>query len=392
MLCAQPNPLLHAKFGEGWVATRTRQLGELPEHFAQEEAQPDALALALHPHQVHAVVPVAGTDQRQAVLAELQSTPDGPHAVLVQAGHVGGPAGQIVVGVVLRVDRAAFQEGHGFIQHAGVPGARHIAAHRQRQPEVVVRTMRAHAPARGRMPPVLDISLLELTARAQQQVLAHQPGLGVDERHHVLQLVAEAEGTARLIVAAACPDTTREGLVHQPAVGQHIDRRVGCFHLHRAERVIPVMPHCFERTARRQRSAEALHELAGLIGVAPDAEPEDDVAFLTVGQIKTHLDRGAGIQAGTHLAGKARPIHSGRIAQRAIAPEEFRAVAAQGPRRIIYVEEGNPIGELHAVRVSRVERTAPGVDFGSYMHGRFRTKIPQYPLDVPRRGEPSRSA
>ncbi len=83
---AQPTALRRAKLGEGRVAVHTRHLGELPEHFAQEEAQPDALALAADPHQVHAVVPVAGTDQRQTMLAEPQSVPDGAHAVLVQAG------------------------------------------------------------------------------------------------------------------------------------------------------------------------------------------------------------------------------------------------------------------------------------------------------------------
>ena len=33
--------------------------------------------------------------------------------------------------------------------------------------------------------------------RAAQQVLAQQARLGVDERHGVLQLIAEAEGAAR---------------------------------------------------------------------------------------------------------------------------------------------------------------------------------------------------
>jgi len=39
------------------------------------------------------------------------------------------------------------------------------------------------------MPPVLDIAFAELAARAQQQMRTHQPGLGVDQRHRVLQLV-----------------------------------------------------------------------------------------------------------------------------------------------------------------------------------------------------------
>jgi hypothetical protein len=59
------------------------------------------------------------------------------------------------------------------------------------------------------MPPVLDISLPELTGCAQKQVLADQVRLGMDEGHHVLQLIAETERTARLVVSAARPQTAR---------------------------------------------------------------------------------------------------------------------------------------------------------------------------------------
>ena len=40
------------------------------QHVVQEEAEPDAFALPLLADAVHAVVPVAGAHQRQAVLAE----------------------------------------------------------------------------------------------------------------------------------------------------------------------------------------------------------------------------------------------------------------------------------------------------------------------------------
>ena len=62
------------------------RLAESHEHFIQEESQPDAFALAVLAHQVHAVVPVAGADERQAVLAEAEAPQNGPHAVFVQAG------------------------------------------------------------------------------------------------------------------------------------------------------------------------------------------------------------------------------------------------------------------------------------------------------------------
>jgi hypothetical protein len=60
---------------------------------------------------------------------------------------------------------------------------------------------------------MLDISLLELAGCAAEQVLAHQAGLGMDERHYILQLVAETEGAARLVVSVASPKTARKSLV-----------------------------------------------------------------------------------------------------------------------------------------------------------------------------------
>ena len=44
------------------------------------------------------------------------------------------------------------------------------------------------------MPPVLDIPLLKLMGRTEKEMFADELGLRMDERHHVLQLVAETEG------------------------------------------------------------------------------------------------------------------------------------------------------------------------------------------------------
>src|SRR4030042_2829814 len=103
------------------------------------------------------------------------------------------------------------------------------------------------------MPPMLDISLRELTGSTEEKVLAHETRLCVDECHHVPHLIAETEGPRRLVVSAARPKAARYSLVYEPAVGQDIDGRVGCFHIHCAERVIPVLPDGFERVVRSGR-------------------------------------------------------------------------------------------------------------------------------------------
>ena len=71
------------------VAALLGQAGELAQGRQHEPAVPDALALALGADLVHAVVPVAGAHQRQAVRPELQAVLQRSHAVLVhRPGHV----------------------------------------------------------------------------------------------------------------------------------------------------------------------------------------------------------------------------------------------------------------------------------------------------------------
>ena len=175
---------------------------------------------------------------------------------------------------------------------------------------------------------MLDISLLVLTGSTEEKVLADETRLSVNERHHVLQLIAETKGARRLVVSAARPKAAGYSLVYEPPVGQDIDGRVGCFHIHCAERVIPVLPDRFERVVRSSSSTEATYQVACVNGISPYAEPEDDLALLPVGQIEWNLDSGAGIQSRPHLAGEAQPGHRSRIPKGAVAPEELSSVAA----------------------------------------------------------------
>ena len=51
----------------------TGHFGEPREHFIKEKPQPDAFAFAVLAYQVHAVIPVAGTNERQAVLTKSEA-------------------------------------------------------------------------------------------------------------------------------------------------------------------------------------------------------------------------------------------------------------------------------------------------------------------------------
>jgi hypothetical protein len=81
----------------------------------------------------------------------------------------------------------------GLIQHAGVAGGADIAAGRERQPEVIIRAMGPHTPTGWGMPPMLDIAFLELARCTEEQMRTHKARLGVNECHHVLQLIAKPE-------------------------------------------------------------------------------------------------------------------------------------------------------------------------------------------------------
>jgi hypothetical protein len=42
---------------------------------------------------------------------------------------------------------------------------------------------------------MLDIAFLELTGGTEEQVCAHKTWLGVNERHHILKLIAKTKST-----------------------------------------------------------------------------------------------------------------------------------------------------------------------------------------------------
>ena len=383
--------LAAAAFDEREVAAQRRHLGELHEGGVKEECQPDAFALAVLADQVHAVVPVPTAHQGQTPGAEVQAFEEGAHAVFIQGRRLAGAPGQVVVRVGLGAEHAPFDVVNLFVEHAAVAAGQHIAAGRHRQPQIVVGAMRAHAPARGRVPPVLHVALLKLPPRAQQQVLAQQPRLGVDQGHGVLQLIAKTERPARLVEAAARPHPAGQGLVQQPAVGQHIEHRVRCLHLHRAQRVVPVLPHPLQRAARDRGPARAAHQSGGVSGVAADAEHEDNFALLARGQLERRLDRRAGVERGAHPAGQPLPRQRGRARQQAVAPDEFGAVAADAAHRLAGVEKRHPLGELRVIRIAREHSAAAGVDFGDHVHERFRAQVTEHPFHIAGGREPARA-
>ena len=116
-------------------------------------------------------------------------------------------------------------------------------------------------------------------------MLAQQFRTRVDERHHVLQLIAEAEGAARLVKTAARENAAGECLVEQPAIGKDVDRRIRCFDLHSSQRFGPVSVHGSARIARCFAAAQALRQRLRVVAIAAGAKAEDDRPRFSIRQI-----------------------------------------------------------------------------------------------------------
>jgi len=124
---AEPIGLSLATFGEGGVPVPPCDLLELFQHIVEEEGQPHAFPFPPLADEIHTVIPVAATHEREAVLAELQSVVDRTHAMIVERRGFLGTHGQIVVAVLIRPDGATFHKMNKLVEHACVTRARDVA-------------------------------------------------------------------------------------------------------------------------------------------------------------------------------------------------------------------------------------------------------------------------
>ena len=105
----------------------------------QKEAEPGAFATTCRTHAVHAVVPVAGADERQAVRACRESFVDGPHAVFEEGGIRRRHVRPAVRFVRISGERRRLQEGHALVQDVRVARRADIFRDDIGEPQQVVR-------------------------------------------------------------------------------------------------------------------------------------------------------------------------------------------------------------------------------------------------------------
>ena len=78
--------LAQAVLCQGSVAPGPAQGSEAPQDVNQEPTQPYAFPLSAVAHGAHAIIPVSGPHQGDAVAAKTQSALNGPPAMLIQTG------------------------------------------------------------------------------------------------------------------------------------------------------------------------------------------------------------------------------------------------------------------------------------------------------------------
>src|SRR5215467_9267700 len=83
------------------------------------------------------------------------------------------------------------------------------------------------------------------------------------------------------------------------------------------------------------------------------------------------LDGRARIKAGTNVAGQSFVLHPSRIAQRAVTPDEHRAISGEGSRRWSRSGKGDAIAKFRVVGIAGKQALALQIPFRNDMHPGF---------------------
>src|ERR1051325_5811701 len=149
------------------VAAPLAERREGDEKGVEKEAEPDALAFAFSAHSIHAVVPVAGADQRQVLRPDDERAIDRAQAMLVHVCALPRGRRLQIRFVLSRLEQTGGEKFGLLVAHAPVARGADVERSDIRQPEQVVGAARARAAIGGWMPPVKHVALDELMSRVQ---------------------------------------------------------------------------------------------------------------------------------------------------------------------------------------------------------------------------------
>ena len=200
---------------------------------------------------VHAVIPVTRAHQWQAVAAKPADVSDCPVAMIGEGAGFLGNLRAAVVFLLPGPEHGGLQIGHDLVEDRQIARGQRVGRGDVGQPERVVGDPGADPPAVGRVPPVLGVALGELPGGRAEDLRLRLGRGGEGQGHHVLQLVAESVGPARLVEGRSRPDAAGDHLGEQPPIQEEVHRRVGRLDLDGREEPIPPGPDLVEGATPR---------------------------------------------------------------------------------------------------------------------------------------------
>ena len=277
------------------------------------------------------------------------------------------------------------------VEDRHVAGDHEVPIDHVRQPDAIIGDPGSHAPTRRRMPPVLNVSLDKLACRRPQEVFPGDLALRGQQCDHVLELIAEPVGAAGLVERRPRPHPARERLVSEPAVEHDVHRAVGCAHLDRPLRVVPVARHVTERRLV-VGSTSAPDEVDRGRGIVRLAEQHDDLCPRSVGELEAGLERGARIEPRSHCPLEpVSAVQSGGPVRSAVATEELGPIGSPRGLSPAQIEEGHAVAELGVPRVTHQERVGLRVQSRDDPGCTRPTRRTQHPFGVGRHRQTPRA-
>ncbi len=203
---------------------------------------------------------------------------------------------------------------------------------------------------------MLDVAFGELPSRRSKQMRSRQIRPRQQQREHVLQLIAEAERAARLVVAGARPEAAAHILVQQPPVHQHVEGIVRRADLDRLERSAPRRLDLFQRDDRIVNRGVTRDQLFDVAGVGALTQQEHDAALLAWRQDDLHVKRRAGIQPRAEPRLERQMTQRVRPGQRSVAADERQTMRRGRGGRLARTRERDAPSELVVEGIARENR------------------------------------
>src|SRR5437667_6322848 len=169
-------------------------------------------------------------------------------------------------------------------------------------------------------------------------------------------------------MAESAPSAEIYSLVKLPAVEQKVRGKLGRFHFDRAQEPAPPTPGFLECSLDVRGIAKTSYESACCFFVVRLPEKKSHLDGVSRFNLDHDLNGGARVEAGANVAGQSFVLHRGRIAQRAVAPDEHGAITGERGRRWSRSGKSDAFAKFRIVGVAGKKALALQIPFRDDMH------------------------